>query len=137
MAGPYSIFFDPSKDPGSKMAPEVAAEIAVLAPSTVTDGSISTEKLAEQAVTTVTIADQAVTAAKIADGGVGTTQLAPEAVTGAKIADDTITPTQTGTGVVTAVDSANAVVACTVKFVTAAQYSGLTPDANTLYFVSA
>ena len=64
------------------------------------DGSISTAKIANDAITSAKIANDAVTAAKIpagavvadiADGGITTAKLADDAVTSAKVADDAIT----------------------------------------------
>lgn len=57
-----------------------------LALGQVPNGSVTAEKLASLAVTTVKLADAAVTAAKIAAGAVGTEKLADGAVTGAKLA---------------------------------------------------
>lgn len=54
---------------------------------TVPDGSITTVKLADGAVTEPKIGADAVTAPKIKDGEIGNTELAPNAVTADKILD--------------------------------------------------
>ena len=73
---------------------------AALTSSDITDGVVSADKLASNAVTTAKINADAVTDAKIADdvvgtehltaGEVDTTALGADAVTAAKIADDAI-----------------------------------------------
>ena len=54
--------------------------------SDISDGAVTTEKIANASVITDKIADSAVTLAKIAESAVGTTQLVDSAVTQAKIA---------------------------------------------------
>lgn len=65
------------------------------------DGSITTAKLADGAVTSVKIADGAVTTSKIADGNVTTAKLADGAVTTNKIADGNVTTAKLADGAVT------------------------------------
>lgn len=138
MAGPFSIFFNPDADEGSKLAPEVVAEIQAVAPSTVLALSITTAKLAELAVTGDKIALGAVDSDQIATKGVLTVNIGDEAVDTAQIADDAVTPAKAGTGIVVAVDNTGTTIALTTKFVTAAQMAAISsPDVNTLYFVSA
>lgn len=139
MAGPYSLLFKPDNDPGEKLAPEVVAEIAIVAPSTVTSGSITTAKLAEKAVTTSKIDDLGVTTEKIADGDITTVKIAANGVTAAKIEDHCIGPLQTDTGVVTIVDSTATSINARIMRVTAAQMATInagTPDPNTLYLIN-
>lgn len=131
------IAFDPDADEGERLAPEVRTEVAYIAPSAVLNGSITTAKLADLTVTTAKIDADAVTTVKIVDSSVTNAKLASDAVSTTKIAANSVTPPKVGTGVVTATDSAGATVATTIKYVTAAQYAGLTPDPNTLYFISA
>ena len=57
---------------------------------TVTDGAITTAKLADDAVTGAKIADNAITAAHIADGTIIAADIADGSVTSAKILDGTI-----------------------------------------------
>ena len=130
------IAFDPAANAGERLAPEVRTEIAVVAPSTVLNGSITTAKLAELSVATGKIIDGSVTTAKIATNGVESVNIKALAVTTAKIADDAITPAKCGTGVPTAVDVTGNALETVFKYLTAAQYAALTPDANTFYFLS-
>lgn len=130
------VAIDLDADPGEKFAPEVVAEIAVVAPSAVLNGSITTAKLADDAVTQDKVGAGAVGSTEIASGGVDAVNLADSAVTTPKLTDASVTPAKTGTGVVTAVDSDDNSVETVIKFVTAAQYSALTPDPNTVYMVS-
>jgi hypothetical protein len=131
------VCFDPTQDPGERLAPEVRQEIAEVAPSAVVNGSITTAKLAQDAVTTDKLDDGAVTSPKIAQGGVAAINLGPESVTTAKIADNGVTPEKCGTGVVTAADASNNAVETIISFVTAAEYAALmSPDPNTTYFIA-
>jgi len=58
---------------------------------TAAQGSVNTDKLADDAVTTAKIADDQVTTAKIANDQVTTAKIADDQVTSAKIADDQVT----------------------------------------------
>jgi len=58
---------------------------------TAAQGSVNTDKLADDAVTTAKIANDQVTTAKIADDQITTAKIANDQVTTAKIADDQIT----------------------------------------------
>jgi hypothetical protein len=69
--------------------------------SKLADGAVTTPKIADGAVTTVKLADGAVTAAKIADGTVGTAELADGAVTAPKIANNAVTTAKIADGAVT------------------------------------
>lgn len=132
------IAIDLDADQGEQLAPEVRTEIAAVAPSAVVNGSITTAKLADDAVTQPKIGPGAVGSTEIATSGVEAVNMAADSVTTTKITDAAVTPAKTGTGVVTAVDSTDNTVAAVVKFVTAAEYSAIgSPDPNTLYFVSA
>ena len=83
----------------------------------VADGSISTVKLADDAVTTDKIADgavgngdlaaDAVSTDKILDGGVGSSDLADEAVTGDKVANGAIGTSQLALDAVTTIGTVN------------------------------
>ena len=61
------------------------------------DGSITAAKLANNAVTTSKLANNAVTTAKLADANVTTAKLANNAVTTAKVANGSITPAKLDT----------------------------------------
>lgn len=138
MAGPYSIFFRPDEDEGSRLAPEIIAEIQFVAPSTVTNGSITEAKMADDSISTRTIKDGAVTTDELGDVAVTNPKLAPEAVTTDKIDDDAVTRAKAGVGVATAVDSTDSPINLELKRVTEAQMAAITsPDPNTLYLISA
>lgn len=138
VAGPYSISYDPTQDPGERFAPEVNEEIAEVAPSTVTNGSISSAKLAEDSVIDGKVADKALKEPTYDDGSVSTRALAAEAVTTGKLAANAVTPEKTGIGVVTAVDSADAALDTVCWFGTAAEYAAIAvKDPNTTYFTTA
>jgi len=131
------IAYDPSADPGERLAPEVRTEIAVVAPSAVLNGSITTAKLADDAVTQAKIYPGAVGSTEIATGGVAAVNMATGAVESDALAAGAVVPAACGTGVPTAVDSADNPAETVLKFLTSAEYGALTPDPNTLYFISA
>lgn len=131
------IAFDPEADEGERLAPEVRTEIAFVAPSAVLNGSITTAKLADDAVTQDKVAPGAVGSVEIVTGGVEAANLAAEAVTTGKIAADAVTPAKCGTGVVTAVDSSGNDVETREMYLTAIEYAAInTPDPNTTYYIS-
>jgi hypothetical protein len=72
------------------------------------DSAVTTPKISDGAVTTVKLADGSVTAAKIADGTVGTAKLADGAVTAPKIASNAVTTAKIADGAVTIPKLANA-----------------------------
>ena len=136
--GPFSIAYNPSKPAGERLSPEVREEIAEIAPSTVTNGSITTAKLEEGAVTQSKIAPEAVGSEQIEVGAVHSLGLAADAVTTLKIVDDAVTPPKCGTGVVTARDSANNAIEWAEVLITAADYAALAvKDPNVVYNVTA
>jgi hypothetical protein len=67
------------------------ADDSTLSGSKLTATGVTSDKLADGAVTTAKIAATGVTSAKIADGAVGTTQLAATGVTTAKLEDGAVT----------------------------------------------
>ena len=69
--------------------------------ATLADGSVTTAKLATDAVSTVKIAADAVTTAKIADANVTALKLGADAVTTAKIIDDAVTSAKIAADAVT------------------------------------
>lgn len=138
MTDPRYVGYEPDSPEGERLAPEVRAEIARVAPSAVLNNSITTAKLRDAAVTRAKLATGAVGSSEIDTGAVGTTNLASGAVTADKIATDAVTPTKCGTGVVTAVDSSGNSVETVVRFLTSAQFAAIgSPDPNTTYFISA
>lgn len=138
MAGPYSVPFDPTQSPGQKLPPDVRAEIAEVAPSTVNDGSIDEDKLAEDAVITGKLADQAVTTEKIADGAVGSLQIANGGINTVDLADDSVTGAKAGLGTVTSMDKDGNYIETKEVYLTAAEYAALSvKDPNTTYYTTA
>lgn len=127
------IGIDLTQAAGSRLAPEVIAEVQFVAPSTVNNGSITTNKLANGAVAEAKLADGAVSSGKLADGAVAAAKLADDAVTGTKLADGSVTPEKTGTGVVTAADHTGNDVGLRIVLLTSVQFASITPDPNTLY----
>lgn len=126
---------DMSKLPGERLSPELAAELALLAPSVLFNESVTTAKLRDQAVTNRKIANGAVTTTKIATGGVESVNLAAGAVVTAAISDAAVTPAKAGTGIMT-VYAADGTTPRAVKtvYLTAAEYEALDPpDPNTEY----
>jgi hypothetical protein len=73
----------------------------------IANNAVTTAKISDGAVTTVKLADGAVTAAKIADGTVGTAELANGAVTTDKIANNAVTTAKIADGTVTIPKLAN------------------------------
>lgn len=131
------ISYDPAQPVGQRLAPEVRAEIATVAPSTVNNGSITAAKLAPNAVVTDKVADGAITSAKIADGTIVSSDLADSSVSTAKVANGAITPSKVGTGVVTSYDASGNPVRIVLVPITSAKYAALpNPDPNTLYLIT-
>lgn len=138
MAGPYSIFYDPTKDPGERLAPEIREEIAEVAPSTVTDGSITNDKLAEHTIESSKFAAKAVDEPALDDDSVSARTIVALAVGTSALAAGAVTPPKCGTGVVTAVDSAGADLETIEMYCTALEYAAIvSKDPNTTYNVSA
>ena len=131
------IAYDPSQPAGQRLAPEVRTEIAVVAPSTVNNGAITTAKLAPAAVTTDKITNAAVTSAKIAPSGVETSNIKDAAVTTPKLGDASVTRAKAAAGVVTSRDLAGNAFKIDMLPLTAAQYAAIpTPDPNILYLIT-
>ena len=130
------VAFDPSKNPGDRLAPEVADEIKVIADTTadiavgadrLVDGSVGTSKLADGSVTTPKLAQGAVTTATIAAGAVNTDKLGPAAVTPAKV----------DAGVMTSHDVSGNNLRMDVVPLTAQEYAAIAkPDPNVLYLIT-
>lgn len=130
------VGYDASQPPGSRFAPEVNAEIAEVAPDNITNGSVTTAKLADDAVTQAKLAPGAVGSTEIANGGVGSANIATDAVTTVKLADDAVTGDKAGAGVMQARDSSGNQITLTGVPITAAAYGAITPDPNTIYFIT-
>lgn len=131
------IAFDPEADEGERLSPEVRTEIAFVAPSAVLNGSITTAKLADDAVNQDKIAPGAVGSVEIATGGVAAENMGAESVTTTALAADAVTPVKCGTGVVTAADASGNDLETREVYLTAVQYAAISsPDPNTTYYIS-
>lgn len=131
------IGLDLSKPAGQQLAPQVRAEIAEVAPSVVVNGSITTAKLAPDAVTGPKLAPGAVDTVRIATNGVETVNVQNGAISTAKLADGAVTLEKAGPGVMAVVDVAGDALQVTAMKLTAAQYAAITtPDPNTWYFIT-
>lgn len=78
------------------------AAIADIGDLSITDGSVTTAKLASKAVTTANLDDAAVDTAQIKDSAVSTAKIAANAVTSAKLGNGAVDTTQLANGAVTA-----------------------------------
>jgi hypothetical protein len=131
-----TVFLDTAAPVGSKLDPEMQAEIEELAPG-IDAGEVGEVELADGAVTEDKLHEGAVTTTKIAEGGVEAINLAEGAVNEAAIAPDAVTAEKAGTGVCTAYDSAGNPVEDKKVYMTASEYSNLAvKDPNTEYHVS-
>lgn len=135
MADQKIVGYDPSQPAGERLAPEVRAEIAEVAPSTLVNGAVTTAKLRDGAVAAAKLADGAVTSPKIGTGEVKTVNLGDGAVTTAKLGADAVTADKAGTGVVTSRNKDGDPITLTVVPIAAADYAAITKDPNTLYAV--
>lgn len=129
------VGFDDAAPDGEKLPPEVRREVAFIAPTTVSNGSIVEDKIGTAAVTAPKIADGAVGPTKLAPGAVGSGQLASSAVTTGKLAPGAVTHEKAGTGVMKTFDANGDPIAARMVPITAATYAGITPDPNTFYAV--
>ncbi|ACF34003.1 tail fiber protein [Mycobacterium phage Phaedrus] len=130
----YFAMYDPAKPPGQRLAPEVRAEIAIVAPSGLNDGAVTTIKLDEGAVTEPKLGYGSVTSTKIAAGGVELVNMAQESVDTAQLVDDSVTDEKAGPGVMQCHDDAGNPVTFDFVPMTAESYAALTTKApNTLY----
>lgn len=127
---------DMSKPVGQRMSPELIAEIQAVAPSAVTNGSITEAKLKDKAVTTPKINEGAVTSPKIASGGVETENLADLGVVTSKLADAAVTGDKAGTGVTKASDSDGEPIDNELRYLTQTQFAAIgSPDPNITYMI--
>lgn len=127
---------DMSKPVGQRMSPELIAEIQAVAPSSVTNGSITEAKLKDKAVTTPKLNEGAVTTEKIASQGVETENLADLGVTTPKLADNSVTGDKAGTGVCTATDSTGEQIENEFRYLTQTQFAAIvSPDPNITYMI--
>lgn len=138
MADPLFIAYNPDADPGERLPPEVVAEIEIVAPSSVEDDSLTTAKYKDESVTGAKLKPGAVGTVQLAEHGIEAINLGADCVTRDAIGDGEVLPAACGPGVVTAVDSSDNATETILKPLTAAEYALIvTPDTNTLYFISA
>lgn len=131
-----AVMFDTEADEGSKLDPEVKAEIDFLAPSTIDSKDIKENMLDDESVTHRAIAPGAVQSDSIAEHAVETINYAAGSVDTAALEDDAVTAAKAGTGVTTAYDHSGNPVEDKTVYLTAAQYAGIaTPDPNTSYYL--
>lgn len=131
------VAIDLTKPVGQRLAPEVQAEVELLAPSNIPAGGVTTSKIANDAVTQDKIGDDAVGAAQITDGAVGSAALATNAVTTVKIANGAVTSVKAGAGIARSKDASGNDITITAVPISAAAYAAITtPDPNTLYLIS-
>lgn len=74
------------------------------------DGSITTAKLANNAVTTAKLSDSSVTSAKIVNGTIVAADIADATITGAKLVNSTITGAKIAASTITATNIANSTI---------------------------
>lgn len=137
MADVIGVLYDPDQPPGERLAPEVRAEIDLIAPSTVNDGDITTPKLRDRAVTGEKIEQATVTGDHLAPGAVGNTALANGAVTGGKVADHTLTDQHAAAGLTTAHNAAGQPIRLNLVPMTAVEYAALgnNQDPDSAYMI--
>lgn len=131
-----AVLMDTTAAPGSKLDPEMKAEIEHLAPG-LEVGEVGEAELAEHAVTQPKIAPGAVGTTEIAEGGIEAVNYAAGSVGSAALADDGVTGAKAGPGVVTAKDAAGNYIESSEWHGTAAAYALIeTPDPNTTYYIT-
>ena len=131
-----TVFFDTAAAPGSKLDPEMRAEIEFLAPG-LEDGEVGNSQLADNSITTDKIAPGGVTGVDIAADTLVTENYGPGSVDTAALADDAVTAAKAGVGVKTAYDAAGNPIESKEVYLTSAQYNLITtPDPNTTYYIT-
>ena len=130
------VAYDPAKEPGDRLAPEVVDEIEIIAQAGV-DSVIGSADIEDGAVTTPKIADLAVTAPKLASNAVTTSKIAGNSISSDKLGPGAVTPAKVGAGVVTSHNIDGGDLRMDVVPVTAEQYAAIpNPDVNTLYLIT-
>lgn len=134
------IAYDPSKPVGQRLAPEVRAEMALLASGTVPPSrSVGDDQLDDRSVTDRTIDDDAVDTRSIRDGAVTTDTIAPRSVTGAEVATQSLRGEHIAQGIPTSHDSNANEINLDFMPITSADYAALeaagTVDPNTAYLI--
>lgn len=133
------VALDLTQEPGEQLSPEMRAEIAVIAPSVVNAGSITTNKLHDDAVTHDKLGPEAVQPDNLAENAVENAALADAAVHTDNLADAAVTLAKAGVGVATATDKTGTPRSLEISGpYTAAEYGAIVggPDPNTLYVIT-
>jgi len=130
-----NVLFDTAAPAGSKLDPEVAAEIEHLAPG-LAPGEVTEGTIADDAVTGDKIAPGAVDGPNIAAGGIQSANYGAGSVDTAALAPDSVTDEKAGPGVMTAHDAAGNPIEADTVFISLANYSLLDPpNPNTTYMI--
>lgn len=131
----YVVAYNPSAPVGERLAPEVRTEIALLAPVTIPNGSVTNPRIADEAVEERNVRDDTIRESHVRDAAVSTRTIAPDAVTRDRIAPASVDHTRVDAGVPTVTDVDDQPIALKFIPLTAAQYAGITPDPNTAYLI--
>jgi hypothetical protein len=136
--GICNVFFDPDQPAGSKFpSSTVRQEIAAIVPIDLEPGSVTGDKLANQAVGTNQIANGAITAQQIASQGVTAANIADGTITSEQIAPNTIDAANCGAGVMAVTDINGNNVQLTAVVCSSAQYAALNPpNPNVIYYIT-
>lgn len=128
------IGYDPLQPIGSRLSPEIIAEIEIVAPSTVNDYSLIEAKYADESVSHRALALGAVFSVNIMTGEVKTDNLADNSVTDTKLAPGSVRPNAAGPGIPTIYDFSNNPISVVFKDCTLAEYASVAdPDPDTYY----
>ncbi|QWY84384.1 hypothetical protein SEA_KNOCKER_42 [Mycobacterium phage Knocker] len=133
-----AVLMDTSAEPGSKLDPDMIAEIQKLAPG-LEVGEVGELELANNAVTREKIDEGAVGSAEIGEGEVKPPNIEAGAVGENALADNAVTGAKAGAGVVTAVDAAGNFIESKEWHGTAAAFAQIAVndrDPNTTYYVT-
>jgi len=132
----YIVGYDPGGPVGQRLAPEIRAEIELLAPVNIPTGAVDNTKLGDGSVDNRTIDDKAVDNPKLDDAAVDARVVAAKSITAAKLADGSVNNTHVDIGVPVSLDVTGDPVALIFTPCTAAEYAALsTPNPNTIYFI--
>ena len=130
-----AVLMDTTAAPGSKLDPELRAEIEKLAPG-LEIGEVGESELADNAVTEGKIKEGAVHSEHIAEGEVKAINLGEGQVGTPALATDSVTGEKAGPGVVTAKDPAGNYIESGEWHGTAAQLAQINPRSpNVTYYV--
>lgn len=131
----YLIGYNPAAPVGQRLSPEVRTEIAMLAPVTLPNGSVTTPKIGDKAVDEDKIKDDTVKEVHIKTGAISAAKLAALAVTKEALANASVDHTKVDAGVPTVKDKDDQPISLKFVPLTATEYASLTPDPDTVYLV--